>query len=199
MLAEVLSVLLADDSTSPRSISKWDVVRWASSSDLETLGAVFALLDKASLRERIVPSLTFSEHQTFILAYLERCLVENPEGEWPDSRYEAGWSLTSWIKTIWADEAVPREKLLEIKTMLARLYKSGDAQIKTCIVNATLEHLFENRSIAAYFADWGRDPSLAQAFSDAMLWSEQGGRKSNHFQSVYAKVVRFNWSLRNDE
>lgn len=51
----------------------------------------------------------------------------------------------------------------------------SDPDLRTCLVNATLEHLFEDRDIAKYFKDWKNDPILAQAYADGMLWVEKGG------------------------
>ena len=182
MLDEILEAIgpealgpggLAAGRTDP--VAREDVRRWAISDDMETLGALVSLLDSPEFRTRVQPPLSFDEHQALFLRYTERCFLENSAGDWADSRYSAGWALVGWFIALWRKEAVPRKKLLEIKRMLARLYKSGNSEVRVCIVNATLEHLFEDRGVAKYFKDWKEDPVLAQAYADAMLWSDNGG------------------------
>jgi hypothetical protein len=48
---------------------------------------------------------------------------------------------------------------------------AGDSEIRTCIVQATLEHLFENREVAEYSSDWKEHPVLSTAYREAMEWS----------------------------
>jgi hypothetical protein len=173
-VSDVVAAIIANPEDD-RPLAGEEIRRAASSDDIETLGALCHLLDKVAFRERIEPPLSFDEHQALFLRFYERCLLEDPGGEWSGSRYEAGWSLASWFRALWNDAAVPRAKLLEIKRLLARLYKLGDRDVRICIVNATLEHLFEDRRIARWFKDWNEDPALAQAFADASLWSGKGG------------------------
>jgi hypothetical protein len=60
---------------------------------------------------------------------------------------------------------------------LARaLYIAGDAEVRQALVQATLEHLFENREVAEYFSDWKRHPVLSIAYDEAMQWVEAGGQ-----------------------
>lgn len=189
MLTEILDALgpealgpegLRAGRTDP--IAQVNVERWASSDDIETLGALCALLDSVEFRDRIQPPISLDQHHALFLRYTERCLLEDPRGEWAASRYEAGWALARWFLALWSDEAVPRQRPLEIKQVLGRLYKAGDEELRVSIVNATLEHLFEDRSIATYFKEWEKDPLLAQAYDQAMLWSRKGGTSpsTNH-------------------
>src|SRR5207253_9552555 len=52
-------------------------------------------------------------------------------------------------------------------TTLFRSYRSGDSELRACIMTSCLEHLFESRRIAAYFSDWQEDPILAAAYTEA--------------------------------
>jgi hypothetical protein len=52
---------------------------------------------------------------------------------------------------------------------MAALYKEGDQRLRTCIVQATLEHLFERKPIKKYFSDWKQNPMLRDAFEEASL------------------------------
>jgi hypothetical protein len=174
-VSDLVAGISASPGASGGALSGAAIRRAAASDDIETLGALCHLLDKAAFRERIEPPLSFDEHHALFLRFYERCLLEDPGGEWSGSRYEAGWSLAAWSKALWHDAAVPRAKLLEIKRLLARLYKLGDGDVRICIVNATLEHLFEDRRITRWFKDWNEDAALAQAFADASLWSGKGG------------------------
>jgi hypothetical protein len=53
------------------------------------------------------------------------------------------------------------------------LYKAGDAGVRDALLNAVLEHLFENRELADFFKDWLDDPALAEVYRDALLWTTE--------------------------
>src|SRR5947207_1115245 len=81
----------------PEKALSGELVRqWMKSSDLETMGAVFKLLNKPEHYNRISPPLVFDDYRPFHLSYYERCLRENPQGVWCESRYLAAYSLVAW-------------------------------------------------------------------------------------------------------
>jgi hypothetical protein len=146
-----------------------EVKEWLDCENLEILGYLSALM--ADARVRIEPSLSIEEYIAFQKKYLETCLRENPSGEWADSAYSAGWSLVRIFIKLWDDENVPRSYLLDLKRWVGKLYQSGDQDLRTCLVHATFEHLFERRAIKKYFSDWKADPALAGAYAQACLWN----------------------------
>jgi hypothetical protein len=77
--------------------------------------------------------------------------------------------------SVWRDSSVPRSLLDELKMWLGRLYKEGATDIRTCIVQATLEHLFEQKQIREFFSDWQDDEVLAVAYQEASEWYKGGG------------------------
>ena len=151
-----------------------DVRRWSKSEDIEILGFTSALIDDA--RFRIEPPLTPTEYKVFVIHYYERCLKEDPNGEWSDSRYSAGATLVNIFGSLWRDSSVPREIVKELKDWLGRLYTEGDEKLRTCIVTATLEHLFEQKDIREFFSDWKKHPVLAIAHKEACEWYLGGGK-----------------------
>jgi hypothetical protein len=150
-----------------------DIQRWLSSDDIEILGFTYALLHDR--RFRIEPPIPVSEYVEFTKCYYERCLRENPDGEWSDSRFTALTDFVNMFASLWRDSAVPRSVLDDLKSWLGNLYKEGDAGLRTCIVQATLEHLFEQKEIREFFADWLNDEVLALAHSEASEWYKGGG------------------------
>jgi hypothetical protein len=156
------------------TVSLGDVRQWFKSDDIEVLGFTKALIHDT--RFRIEPPLTPNEYRGFATHYLERCLKEDPESKWADSRYSAGTTLVNVFASLWRDSRVPREVVKDLKTWLGRLYAEGDASLRTCIVTATLEHLFEQKDIREYFSDWKKDPVLAIAHKEACVWYMGGGK-----------------------
>ena len=69
---------------------------------------------------------------------------------------------------------MPRSTLLNLKTWLGHPYRSENQEIRTCIVQATLEHLFEQEQIREFFPDWQKGV-LSEAYSKAAEWYEGGG------------------------
>jgi hypothetical protein len=156
------------------TVSLSDICQWFKSDDIEVLGFTSALIDDA--RFRIEPPLTPTEYEAFATHYYERCLKEDPKSDWADSRYSAGSTLVNVFANLWRDSLVPREVLEDLKGWLGRLYAEGDESLRTCIVTATLEHLFEQKDMREFFSDWKKDPVLAIAHKEACLWYSGGGK-----------------------
>ena len=172
VLDEIVTELMAPPGRSSQ-IPRDKVETWMKAEDIEILGAVYELITNERYYPRIRPALGFADYHPFVMHYYERCLREDPKGAWSDSRYSAGWALTSWFQGLWRDSTIPRSALLDLKAWLARLYKQGDEDLRTCLITATFEHLFKNREIAKYFEDWRRDPDLASAFDEASGYARQ--------------------------
>jgi hypothetical protein len=151
-----------------------DLQQWMNNRDIEVLGFVHAMLQDG--RFRIEPPIERPNYIKFVKHYFERCLRENPDGEWSDSRCSAGGDLVNIFARLWRDSSVPRPVLTDLKTWLGKLYKEGDKGIRTCIVQATLEHLFEQKDIRKFFSDWQKDEILKVAFDEASEWYKGGGR-----------------------
>jgi len=66
--------------------------------------------------------------------------------------------------------------LEDLKNWLGELYKNGDETIRKCIVQASLEHLFEQKPIRKFFSAWRNDAVLRVAYEEACLWPDGGGR-----------------------
>ena len=179
ILEEILSEFGADEKdliNNPISLGK--VKGWMANSDMEVLGALYTFLLDEKYSTRIQPPLPFEDCHAFVMNYYERCLKEDSDGEWADSRYGAGADLVNWFIKLWNDATIHRKVLADIKEWLARNYKEGNVEIRTCIINATLEHLFEKKQVAKYFSDWKKDPILEEAYEAALDWSK-GSKKLN--------------------
>ncbi len=139
--------------------------------DIELLGAAFVFITEPKFSWRVAPPLTLDEYVEFTTQYLERCLLDNPNGEWAHSRYEAGHAIVNIFVALWKNESVPRNALEELRDWLGRLYLEGDEELRVALVTATLEHLFESRTIKTFFASWKTRPLLDKAYDDAVDWA----------------------------
>lgn len=146
---------------------------WMKSDDIEVLGHIHTVLNDD--RFRVHPPLFPEESRQFTMRYFERCLRENPEGEWSDNRYSAAWDIVQWFLRLWDDASLPRAVLAEIKHWLGSLYNEADEGLRKCIATATIEHLFERKEVRKFFADWENDPVLKAAYHEGMLWVTHGG------------------------
>jgi hypothetical protein len=153
-----------------------DVRNWFKSADIEILGFAYSLVNDA--RFRIEPPLSINEYKDFAVHYYGRCFREDPEGEWSDSRHSAGTDLVNLFASLWRDPGTPRCILKELKDWLGHLYQEGDGDARQCLVQATLEHLFEQEDIRNFFSDWKNDPVLAAAHAEASEWYLGGGNTS---------------------
>ncbi len=88
-LAEIVAArrLLWGD---PRQVIRRDqILQWAQSEDIEALGALSFLLFDPEDSRRIEPNLTITDYMAVELPYLERCLRNDPQSRFADSRWSA--------------------------------------------------------------------------------------------------------------
>jgi hypothetical protein len=71
---------------------------------------------------------------------------------------------------LWRNNQLSPAQFDIFKNWLADLFIAGDADLKECIVNAILEHLFEEPALLELFKDRKSDKQLAVAYTDALLW-----------------------------
>jgi len=161
------------DAAKGRDVPKAQVLSWMESPDLDVQGALCSIIADADLVKLVKPELGFDDCFHFVISYLERCMLEDPDSAWADSRYGAGTQLVGWIRHFWEDKSIPRERLQEIKHRLAALYVQGDERMRDAVVNAVLEHVFESKELVAFFEDWKDDPNLGAAYRDALAWVEE--------------------------
>lgn len=149
------------------------VLRWMASLDVEVKGAVYALTSKEEHTRRIQPPLTLEIDASFVLSYFAQCIVEDPpiDSMFADSRFFACSNLVNWFKELWDDTEVPRSVMSDIKDWIAQQFVNGDTEIRRTLIQATLEHLFEDPAIRDFFSDWQSESSL-DAYRQAKEWSE---------------------------
>jgi hypothetical protein len=146
------------------TILRADRVReWMNSDDVEIVGAAYDLLTTPGIESHVNPPLSIEEVSRFFLEYYGRCIRENPDGEWSDSRYSAARDFGNLFKVWWHDATTPRWVLDDMRHWLRALYIEGGEEIRTCIRAASLGPLLEDRQIAPAFDDWKTDPVLAEA------------------------------------
>ncbi|MGA9390244.1 MAG: hypothetical protein WBV69_07330 [Candidatus Sulfotelmatobacter sp.] len=174
MLKDIVRELEAP-SESAANISIARVREWIRSDDTDTLGATYGFLSNAGHVRRVSPPLEFDEVFDFMLRYYAFCLRTDPKSRWANSRYSAGWDLTGWFVQMW-DEKRDAKYFGLIKSMLGKLYVEGNVELRKCIDNAVIEHLFERPPIRKFFEDWARDPELRASYDHGKLWVESGGK-----------------------
>ena len=177
LLAEIGAEMGDPENPPTTVVPREKVLTWMQSGDIEVLGRTFYFMTDKRHSPRIRPALAFEDYHPFAIRYYKRCFRENPEeSKWALGRYPAGWSFVNWFAGLWNVSTVPRKALNDLKQLLATLYKEGDSALRTCIVTAILEHLFERRTIAKFFSNWEQDPILRTAYQEGMQWPKGGGR-----------------------
>lgn len=167
-LAEIESAMkVPEDGSAGAAIARDDVMRWMRIEDIHALGAVHALIHDRWHYTRIDPYLTFEDYRSFNLRYFERCIRENPDSEWADTRYSAGWGLVGWFKGLWKDKSTPSTVLAELRDWLRVLYVGGGEEIQECLITAVFEHLFDDRKIRKFFSRWADDPAMSATDEEA--------------------------------
>jgi hypothetical protein len=170
-LDEIIEIF-GPDSERPNTgpVDREKVLRWFASDEIEVLGAAYAFITDKRHLSRIRPSLQVGAIRPFVRRYLDRCLRDNPEGDWSDPRYLAGHAIVAWFDAWWDGKGVVPADIEEWKRSLESMYKGGEDDLRLAIETAVLEHLFERKAIALYFADWRADPELNGAYERALDW-----------------------------
>jgi hypothetical protein len=164
MLREIVAELESPAGAMGSVISERKVRQWMATTDLEAMGALYALLSEPAQVARIRPPIDKLEVSAFLRHYFERCITENPQSEWADSRYSAGWDIAGLLKHWTKSKDLDSNELAEWARWLGELYKKGDDAIQLSIETATLEHVLDEPEVAELFADWLSDPTLAEGY-----------------------------------
>lgn len=172
---DAITAIRAHIDNPQKPVLRRELLSWMNDTDIEVQGAAYTLFQKLGDTLRVDPPLEDADVLHFIQRYLERCFHEDPDGAWSHSRYAAGWELASWLGSLFDSGKVPEDVLKGLRDWLGGMYRAGSGAEREALVNATLEHLFERRSVRAFFRDWEKDPVLGTAFADAALWGEKGG------------------------
>jgi hypothetical protein len=168
MLEEIVAELERPAGATGPAISQHKIHEWMGTTDPDAMGALYALLTEPAQAARINPPIDIYEVSAFLRRYFGRCITENPQSEWSDSRYSAGWDLARWLRH-WAKSKDLDAAELEIWTRwLGELYKKGDDAIRLSIETATLEHVLDDSEVARIFRDWLKDPELAAGYQRSL-------------------------------
>lgn len=140
--------------------------------DTELAGAVYDIVTSDGLRKRIDPPLTDEEFEKFAVEYLEHCILTDPKGEWTLTRYSAAWEAQGYMLDLWENEGGSSGSFKKWKKWTEKLYRAGDEAIRRAVVDGILEHLFEEKGVREFFADWKADSQLKSAYDEAQLWAD---------------------------
>ena len=163
---------IAKDEEREGSIPKVDIVEGISGDDPELAGAVYDIITTDRLKKRIEPPLADEELENLLIRYFERCILTDPKGEWTLTRYGAAWEAQGCMLNLWDSEGGSSKSFARWKKSLEKLYRAGDEGIKRALVDGILEHLFEEKGVRQFFADWKTDPELKIAYDEAQLWAD---------------------------
>jgi len=169
---------MAGDEDREGLIPKADVLAGVRGDDTELAGAIYDIVTTEKLRKRIEPPLTDKELDYLITEYFERCILNDPKGEWALTRYSAAWEAQDCILGAWESEGGGSESFTRWKKWMEKLYRAGDEGIKRAIVDGILEHLFEKKGLRQSFADWKADSELKTAYDEAQLWADTQSKRA---------------------
>ncbi|MDH3976769.1 MAG: hypothetical protein OEV42_21105 [Deltaproteobacteria bacterium] len=153
-----------------KSIPKDKLLQWMVSSDIEVLGLTSIIFDQFKDLIKSFPPIKITLE--FYQNYFCRCIRENPHGEYSESRYIAANSFSRFYKALRHDKKIEKELLKEFRDILKKLYLEGDDDIRECIINGALEHLFEDDEIVNEFETWKNDNTLKKAYKLALEWGK---------------------------
>jgi hypothetical protein len=150
-----------------------EFISWMQSGDVELEGAAFEALTCSPTR--VVGNIDADVADEFFFRYLLASLSQQrppPQIFERPLPYIAAYEVAARYKELRLRGTSPR--LLEsVRDELARLYLSGDADVKDRVVNGALEHILEEPACREDFRGWKLNPELSHALSKALEWGEQ--------------------------
>jgi hypothetical protein len=173
-LSEVVSSFGTSEHPNTAPIAREKVRKWIKEAkDIEVQGALCSYLLDRDHSSRVNPSLEFSDFHPFVSNYFLRCVSEDPQGQWSDTRYGAAMALANWFKALKNDQTVPRQALSEIKQSMQNLWDRADQAVRDGILNGALEHIFEDHDARQLFDDWRQHPKYADLHKAACDWDDK--------------------------
>lgn len=139
------------------------------SEDIEMQGIAYRIFDQFSFL--IGYDFTKSEYVNFMILFLRRCLLENPDGDFSESRYIAAHSITSIYRALKKEGPKNSTELTKLRNMLKEVYCDGCEDVQMAVINGVLEHLFLEIPIRIEFEDWKHDRCLRSAYLQALEYS----------------------------
>lgn len=82
-LQEITSELTGEFGSRP--IPRHRVLEWMQTDTIECMGGLHSLI--TDHYDRIQPGLPFDAYHPFVLSYFRRCLLEDRQSEWAETRY----------------------------------------------------------------------------------------------------------------
>ena len=155
-------------------ISATDLRQWMMQSDLDVLGAAYAVLVRPQLYGRVAPPLDFDEVFSFLTQYYARCIKENPTSEWASSRITACMDCANWIVGLWHQDSVPISFRSSIKKWLESTVRSAGPPAQASLLRFALIPILADTSNRQYFADWQKRDDFRQFFETAAKQNRRG-------------------------
>lgn len=148
------------------------VRRWLTVGSLEAQGLLYDLLWNEAAVARIVPPLPKPEAIRYLLSFLRRCVIDDPDSDWAPSRYIALHDLARWFKVA-ASDSQCEDEAQALQMLLRDLWKEGSEDVRAAVVCGALEHILEDRRTARFFEAWEEDEELASALRTTREWSDR--------------------------
>jgi len=154
------------------SIPRTKIYQWMQYKDIDIMGITADFVTWASYIERIDEEIEQKDLEAFLFEYYERCLDEDPDTDWAETRYGACRTMISWFRAI-PDDVDPASCsfIVHMKDWLTDVYLKSGEDIRDAIVAGALEHILEQKRWWDFFQDWKENPALRPAYERAMEWA----------------------------
>ncbi len=153
-------------------IPRTKIYQWMQCKDIDIMGITADFVTWASYIERIDEEIEQKDLEAFLFKYYERCLIEDPDSDWAETRYGVGWVINAWFRAVPQDvDPATSSFIAHLKDWLTEVYLKSGKDIRQAIVGGALEHILEQKRWWDFFQDWKDNPSLLPAYERAMEWA----------------------------
>jgi hypothetical protein len=155
----------------PGRVSKRRFSEWQRSDDPDVLGALYWAA--AHHWSRIDPSISRDDLER-LLVRLTRATLNRPgKTMYGLTDHAAVRTYCGFMAECYKNRADPdADACLKLAVRnLGTLYRNASVPQRRCLVDAGIEHLFEQPGMQTYFERWRRDKILAKAFYESLEWA----------------------------
>ena len=125
------------------------------------------------IRPKIEADWLFDQRLRYLLGCISNASSPTLEPDAPDevdTPFEAAHDLVRWFEWYVRVTGEDDELILPIVARIAQYYREHDHHVRNGIETGFLEHALELPRNRRFFADWSRDPDLAEGYNAALSW-----------------------------
>jgi hypothetical protein len=154
-----------------RQLERAELRRWLRATDPDVLGAVYRAVSYHW--GRIKPGFTRMQYARLLNRFVAATLVRPGKTVYAMTPSEVIRTYCGFLLECYRSSDEEAVKCMQFSVRaLGGLYRRATPRMRRCIVDAGIEHLFEESGMRAHFDYWRRDRVLSRGYREALDWAQ---------------------------